>query len=316
MTMPSFDLARPRSVAEACAMLAEPDSEVLAGGTQLLFAMKNGTRLPRRLVDVASISGLDSIAIGSDGLRIGARVTLAHLAKHPDVNREYPVIVEAAQLVGTPQIQSMATVAGNLCQDSCCLYVDRAYEQRLALPPCHKIGGHVCQVVAGSEICWANYAGDLAPVLIALGATVTMAGPAGERRVNLREIFTRDGKRAVNLPRGEFITEIRVPRPGRRSGAAYLKLRQRGSLEYPHLGVAAAISDGKATVVLTGVDRAPVVVEEWDGRIDSLAATAARSVRPVKNTFGYGPRYRLQLIKPFVGRAIREAMRRAEASND
>lgn len=316
MTLPSFDLARPHTVAEACAMLADPESEVLAGGTQLLFAMKNGTRQPRRLVDVGSIAGLDSIALGNDVLTIGARVTLAHLAKHPEVNREFPVIVEAAQLVGTPQIQSMGTVAGNLCQDSCCLYVDRAYEQRLALPPCHKIGGHVCQVVAGSEICWANYAGDLAPVLIALGATVTIAGPVGERGINLREIFTRDGKRAVALPRGEFITEVRVPRPGRRSGAAYLKLRQRRSLEPPHLGVAAAISGGKATVVLTGVDRAPVVVEETDGGIESLAATASRAVRPVKNSFGYGPRYRLQLIRPFVSRAIREALRRAEVSND
>ncbi len=316
MTMPSFDLARPRTVAEACAMLAEPDAEILAGGTQLLFAMKNGTRAPRKLVDIASISGLDSIAFGSDGLTIGARVTLAHLAMHPDVNRELPAIVEAAQFVGTPQIQSMATVAGNLCQDSCCLYVDRAFEQRLALEPCHKIGGHVCQVVSGSEICWANYAGDLAPVLIALGASVTIAGPAGERRVNLREIFTRNGKRAVAFPRGELITDVRVPRPGRPSGAAYLKLRQRRSLEYPHLGVAAAISGGKAIIVLTGVDRAPVVVEEENGRIESLAAVAMRNVRPVKNTFGYGPRYRLQIIKPFVSRAIREALRRAEAAND
>jgi len=315
MSLPPFDLARPRTVAEACALLADADTEAIAGGTQLLSAMKNRTRAPRRLVDLASISGLDSIDYrATRGLTIGARVTLAHLAAHPDVLRHYVVISEAARLVATPQIQSMATIAGNLCQDTCCLYVDRALEQRDALGPCLKLDGDICHVVPGSDHCWANYASDLAPVLIALGATVTIATTAGEQQHDLQTFFSGEGEQPIALGRGELITAIQIPPPAPHSGAAYLKLRRRGSLEYPLLGVAAAVTGTKLIVVLTGVDRGPVIVEGTS--IEDLARSASRRVHPVKNAFGYGPNYRIRVIKPFVTRAVRTAIARAEVECD
>lgn len=323
MAIPSFDLERPRTVAEACALLlADPAAEAIAGGTEVLFAMKNRTRAPRRLVDLDSIPGLDAIEhSAARGLEIGARVTLAKLAAHAGVVRWYPAVAEAARLVASPQIQSMATVAGNLCQDTCCLYVDRAMEQRDALGACLKLNGEICHVVSGSGTCWANYAGDLAPILIAVGATVMVASARGEERRPLRSIFSGDGKQPVALSRGELITRIHVPPPPPRSGAAYLKLRQRQSLDYPVLGAAAGVTltgnGAKVTVVLTGVDRAPVVVEEsWDAvtntAIESLARLASHRVHPVKNAFGYGPSYRVRAARPFVTRAIRMAMQRAD----
>ena len=312
MPLPSFDLTRPRTVAEACALLAGPAAEAIAGGTQILFAMKNRTRGPRRLVDLGAIAGLDAIELTSAGLTIGARTTLAQLAAHPGVMQRYPAIAEAARLVATPQIRSMATAGGNLCQDACCLYIDRAVEQRLALAPCHKLGGEICHVVAGSDVCWANYAGDLAPILIALGATIDVATEAGGERRDLRALFTGDGERVIALAPGELITAVHVPPPAPRSGAAYLKLRQRLSLDYPLLGVAAAVTGTKVVVVMTGVDRGPVVVED-SLPCEGLAKSASRRVHPVKNAFGFGPRYRQRVIKPFVERAVREAMARAEA---
>ena len=330
MSIPSFELTRPTTIAEACAQLADPTqrAEVIAGGTQLLVAMKNQTRLPRRLVDLGGIHGLDAIRYGaSEGLTIGARVTLAHLADHPDVRHHYPAISEAALAVGTPQLQSMGTVAGNLCQDACCLYVDRAVGQRQALTPCHKVDGDLCHVVAGSALCWANYAGDVAPVLIALGASMTVASPAGEQARPLAALFSGDGKRPIALVPGELVTAIRVPAPPPRSGATYLKLRQRQSLDYPLLGVAAAVvlaEDGtcrSASLVLTGVDRGPVVVEQAASlagqaltgpQLEAVARAAYRQARPVKNAFGYGPSYRVKMITPYVLRALGGAIARAE----
>ncbi len=330
MSIPEFEFTRATTVSQACALLADPaqGSELLAGGTQLLFAMKNRTHTPQRLVDIGTIPGLDTITFSAaDGLLIGARVTLAHLADHADVHGRYPAVAEAARLVGTPQLQSMGTVAGNLCQDSCCLYIDRAVEQRQALSPCLKLHGDVCHVVANSDLCYANYAGDLAPVLIALGASVTVASSSGQEMRPLPALFSGEGKRPIALAAGELVTSVRVPPPAPRSGAVYLKMRQRQSLDYPLLGAAAAVAlDAhglctRASVVLTGVDRGPVVVEEagslegqppTDAAVAVVAHAAYRRARPVKNAFGYGPSYRVKMVKPFVEQALRGALARAE----
>ncbi len=330
MSIPPFELKRAASVADACALLADPahQAQVIAGGTQLLLAMKNRTRLPDRLVDLGDIPGLDTLRYdAATGLTIGARVTLAHLADAPEVARHYPVIREAALAVGTLQLQTMGTVAGNLCQDTCCLYVDRAQQQRQSIEPCHKLEGDCCHVVSSSDSCWANYAGDMAPVLMALDASVTVANPTGEVTRPLAALFTHEGVRPNTLSPGEMITAIHVAAPPPRSGATYLKLRQRQSLDYALMGVAAAVTlaeDGtcrSANVVLTGVDRGPVVVEQastLEGqplgieRIEAVAQAACRQAHPVKNAFGFGPAYRVKMIVPFVTRALSSAAARAE----
>jgi 4-hydroxybenzoyl-CoA reductase subunit beta len=329
MSIPSFELTRATSVADACALLADPEcaTEVIAGGTQLLITLKNGTHAPQRLVDIGAIAGLAEIRSSPEGLSIGAGVTLARLADHPEVARRHKVLAEAAKAVGTLQLRSMGTVAGNLCQDSCCIYVDRTIEQRHSLAPCHKINGDHCHIVPTSGSCWANYAGDLAPALIALDASVSVASVAGTEVRPITSLFSFEGTRPIALGAGELITDIRVPAPNGRAGGMYLKLRQRGSLDYPLLGVAAAVTleeDGTcrtARVALTGVDRGPVLVPEADrlrGHIigdellEEIAHAAYKRARPVKNTFGYGASYRVRMAKPFVIRALRGAAARAE----
>ncbi len=329
MSLPSFELTRAATIGEACARLAAAPggAAVLAGGTQLLVAMKHRSRVPATLVDLAAIPGLDHLAFDAgDGLAIGARVTLARLADAPVAQQHYPALVEAARSVGTLQLQTMGTVAGNLCQDTCCLYVDRTVEQRQSLAPCHKIDGDVCHVVATSDTCWANYAGDVAPVLLALGATIRVAGPAGDEVRPLAALFTGDGITPIGLRPGELVTAIAVPAPLPRSGATYLKLRQREGLDYPLLGVAASLAlhpDGRcarARVVLTGVDRGPLVIadaERLEGRPPddetflAIADAAHRRARPVKNAFGFGPNYRVRMTRPYVVRALRAALARA-----
>jgi 4-hydroxybenzoyl-CoA reductase beta subunit len=331
MSLPPFELQRPSTLAEACALLADTSqaSDVLAGGTQMLTALRNQTRHPRRLVDISAIPGLARLAFSeSAGLTIGARVTLRRLSLDRDVLRLYPALAEAACAVGTPQLQAMGTVAGNLCQDTCCLYVDRVAEQRDALAPCHKLQGDRCHVVSTSPLCWANYAGDLAPVLIVLGATCSVIGPSGGDRRAVTALFTGDGAQPIALS-SEIVVEVNVPPPSRRSGTAYLKLRQRASLDYPLLGVAASVTLApddtclSARVALTGVERRPLVVPEAEAlagaaltpaRVRSVAEAAYRLARPVKNAWGYGASYRVRMTRPYVTRAIASAAARAQES--
>lgn len=325
MKLPTFEYVAPRSVKDACRALAAGDGEAraIAGGTELLMALRNRQDHANLLVDLGALP-FDRISCAEDGgLRIGALVSLRHLAAHPLAAEKYAVLAQAARAAGTVQLQAMATLGGNLCQNTCCMYLHRATGARQSLEPCLKLDGEVCHVVAASAACWASYAGDLAPALLVLRATLVIADPHGEKTLPLRDLFSGDGKRPHTLLPGQIITEIRIPAPASRSGGAYLKLRQRATLDYPLLVVAAQVTmeAGGATcreaaLALTGVDRAPVVVEEA-GRLDGkaltdesireLAGTARRRARAVSNVCGIPVRYRRDMVNVYAESALRQA---------
>lgn len=326
MKLPSFDYQRPQSTGQACELLREGGKEAhpIAGGTELVLALQNEQKTTRLLVDLGGIAGLTQIRYAPDtGLRIGALVTLRQLAEHSEVRRGYPLLVQAATSAGSPQIQSMGTVGGNLCQDTCCQYFNRSAEARRTFEPCHKLGGNVCHVVPGSKECWATYAGDMAPALMALGATLWIAGPDGERRTPIRQLFSGDGARPNTLREGEIVSAIDVPPPLTAAcGQRYSKLRQRGTLDYGMLGVAARIEMGNGfdcrtlRVVLTGVERRPVEVSEAQSaegtpitaaRIREIAEAARICAQPMKNQCELPPSYRRQMVNVFVESAVSEA---------
>ena len=325
MKMPSFDYQRPQTIEHACALLREGGSEAhpIAGGTELVLAIRNRQRKTRLLVDLGGIAGLGEIRFARDtGLRIGAMVTLRQLAEHDDVRRHYPLLAQAASSAGSPQIQSMGTVGGNLCQDTCCQYFNRSCEARRTFEPCHKLGGHVCYVVPGSPECWATYAGDLAPALMALDATLSIASPGGERRLPVGDLFSGDGARPHTLREGEIVSAIDVPPAAAMTGQTYAKLRQRGTLDYGMLAVAARVAldesrDCRALrVVLTGVDRKPLEVrkaaEVHGGRITTdairdVADAARKHAQPMKNACELPPSYRREMVNVFVESAITQA---------
>jgi len=335
MRLPEMELVSPATVDEACRYLEAGSgaAQVIAGGTDLLAALKEGQKAPDTLVDLGGLPGLKEIAYGPEsGLEIGALVTLRQLAGDAAVRRHYPALAHAAEQVGTAQIQSMATVGGNICQDSCCMYFNRPVEVRRPLPPCHKLGGCVCHVVPTSPACWAPYAGDLAPVLIALGATATIAGRAGETVMPLAELFSDDGAHPLRLALDQLITGIRCPAATGHAGAAYLKLRPRETLDYAVLGVAASVrldpadlTCTGAAVVLTGVASAPKIVEEAETLrgtrltpevIAPVAAAATKLAYPVKNVVGSEPGYRRAMVTVHVSRALNDALALAANSSE
>ena len=335
MRLPELELVSPATVTEACGYLGDCGgaAQVIAGGTDLLVALKEGQKVPALLVDLGGLAGLDEIAYAPEsGLEIGAMVTLRRLARNPHIRRHYPALARAAEQVGTAQIQGMATLGGNLCQDSCCMYFNRPEPVRRPLPPCHKLGGDICHVVPTSPSCWAPYAGDLAPVLIALGATATVAARIGETMMPLAHMFSDDGARPLKLKSDQLITRIRCPAPPDHGGVVYLKLRPRETLDYAVVGVAARVrlnpSDSTcmdAAVVLTGVASSPRIVAEaaalrgaslTDEAIASVAAAAMKLAYPVKNVVGSEPGYRRAMVKLQVARALADALAIAANSSE
>jgi 4-hydroxybenzoyl-CoA reductase subunit beta len=330
MKLPTFDYQRPQSTEQACRLLLQGGREAhaIAGGTELVLALQNRQKKTRLLVDLGGISGLNQVRYQPEsGLRIGALVTLRQLADHPDVRRVYPLLAQAAGMAGSPQLQSMGTVGGNLCQDTCCQYFSRSAEARRTFEPCHKLGGHVCHVVPGSQECWATYAGDMAPALIALDASVWISHPGGERHVAARELFSGDGSRPHTLSEGEIVGAIDVPPPSANSGQVYAKLRQRGTLDYGMLAVAARVDFNggaecrKVSVVLTGVDRRPIEVTEaadaqgtrlGEAEIRAIAEAAHKRAQPMKSLCDLPPSYRRQMVDVFVESAVTEARAAAE----
>jgi len=274
--LPEFELLRPTSLAEAVrARATHHDARPLGGGTDLVVNIRRGIVAPQILVDLTRIAELRRIRADADGIEIGAAVTLAELAAHPDVARHYPVLAQAAASIAGPTQRGMGTVGGNLCLDTRCIYYNQSEWWRSANAHCLKTTGATCWVAPKSRgVCFATYSGDLAPALLTLAAEVELAAPHGGRRIRLADLYIGharhdgsggDGRNFLALHPGEIVAAVHAAKtPGLRS--AYDKLRIRRSIEYPVAGVAVALRREAGTladlrVAVTGTNPRPVLLE-------------------------------------------------------
>lgn len=338
MRLPKFEHLQPESLREALDLLSEHGEEVkaTAGGTDLLVSMKQRLLTPRYLLNLKGLAGLDFIREdkeSKEGLRLGALTRLATIVKSPLVREKFPVLAQAAGYVSAPPLQNMGTLGGNLCLNTRCFFYNQSLSWRQARPLCFKMGGEMCHAVKGSDHCYSVYRGDLAPVLIALGARVTLAKKDSQRVIPLLELYTGKGEEPIALEAGEILTEVEIPGPapdcksGKSSlttaswGGDYQKLRYRGAMDFPLVGVAAVLnwngeSCTRARVVLTAVASAPVVVEEANELLEGqkpdekAIARAAEAVykaaHPVANV-GSTPPYRRKMARVMAKRAITNA---------
>jgi 4-hydroxybenzoyl-CoA reductase subunit beta len=322
MRLPPFRYVAPRTIEEAVRGLAEhgPAAAVVAGGTDLYPNMKRRQMEPAVLVGLRGIRELGAIqGDGGAGLAIGAGATLTRVAEHPAVARDYPALARAAGVVSTPQLRNMGTLGGNLCVDTRCNYYNQTFEWRKAIGFCLKRDGDVCLVAPGSARCWAVSSSDTAPVLWALDARVTLAGPRGERRVPVAALYRDDGIEYLGKAPDEIVTEVLVP-PVDGWRATYWKLRRRGAFDFPVLGVAAAVRlEGgvcrDARIVLGAVASTPrpapeaaqaLVGERLGPEVIARAAdAAARPAKPLDNT-DLVYHYRKRMTRVYVARALRE----------
>jgi 4-hydroxybenzoyl-CoA reductase subunit beta len=242
MRLPLFQFRAPRTLEEAAHILAGegPNAMPIAGGTDLLPNMKRRQQVPKTLMSLRHIETLTKIDLSSTSSRLGACLTLTHIASDPRFRNGLTALAQAASQVATPQIRNMATLGGNLCLDTRCNYYDQSYEWRKAIDFCLKKDGTVCWVAPGSPKCMAVSSTDTAPALIALGARVRLVSSAEIREVPLADLYNNDGLDYIKRRPDEILAEILLGNPhGWRS--TYWKLRRRGSFDFPVLSVAAAI---------------------------------------------------------------------------
>jgi 4-hydroxybenzoyl-CoA reductase subunit beta len=323
MRLPKFNYRIPKKVSEAVKMMADagPDASFVAGGTDLYPNMKRRQQTPRTVISVARLRELHEIrGDAATGMIIGASVSLTEICEHPVINRDYPVIADAARLISTPILRNMGTIGGNLLLDTRCNYYDQNYEWRKGINFCMKKDGDICWVAPGSPKCWAVQSSDLAPVMVALGARVRLQSTVSDRLVDAAGLYNNDGINYLHKMPGELLTEVHLP-PTNGTRAVYKKLRRRGSFDFPVLGVAAALNiaqDGtvkSASLVLGGVAPSPLEVKEAEvhligqpfdeARIQAAAQAAYIKARPLDNT-DFVMNWRKQMTRPFVVRALEE----------
>lgn len=252
LRLPKFRLEEPGDVATATALLREHegDAMVVAGGTDLWPNMKHGLFEPKVVVSLGRIDAMRRVEAPADGgLVIGATVTLAEMASHPDVRERAPALAQAASLVAGPQLRTMGTAGGNVMLDTRCQWYNQTHFWRKSLGYCLKKDGTVCHVVAGGRKCVAAASNDTAPALMTLGATLTFASADGERTVPIDELWKADGVWNKKAERGELLTRITVPPQAAGHRGAYGKLRDRGSIDYPLFGCAVRLDVDDAGVV-------------------------------------------------------------------
>jgi aerobic carbon-monoxide dehydrogenase medium subunit len=279
-----FELAEPLSFAEAISLLAAEDDGVrpIAGGTALMLMMKAGVFRPTRLVALHRIAGANTIELAADGsLRLGALATLGALERTDGLGKAFPVIAQTLRTLSNVRVRNVATIGGNLAH--------------------------------------ADPHMDLPPVLAALGAQVTTAGPAGERTIAVENLFA--GYYETVLARNELIAQVTVPPlAGRR--AAYVKVTTRSADDWPALGVAALIdAQGRdvrgADVFVSAATEKPIRLKAAEAVLRGAQAdettlrrageAAAEEVEAMTDARGSAS-YKKELVRVYVARAVRKAL--------
>jgi 4-hydroxybenzoyl-CoA reductase subunit beta len=314
---------RPATVDEAVRALSEEGAQALAGGTDLLPNLRRGIGTPRALVDLTAVSALDAIAVQADGsLRLGAAATLAALAGDAAVLAGWPALATAAGLVAGPTHREAATLGGNLCQDTRCVFYNQSDWWRAGNGYCLKYRGDKCHVVVKSDRCYATYHGDVAPALIALDAVAEIVGPGGARALPLAALFVEDGARRLTLEPGEWLASVVVP-PAAGWRADYVKARVRDAVDFPLAGAAVALRrEGDRLVglrvAITGTNSAPLVVPTdgvvggaWDAEAAKALAKAVQGTSNVLATTVASVKYRRRMLQALVRRLVDDLWNRA-----
>src|SRR6266516_1483829 len=230
-----------------------PRAMFVAGGTDLY------PKLKRRQFEIEALIGLDFLDRRVDTETIGAGATLADVASHAGVPRGYG---QAAGHVSSPPLRNAGTAGGNLCVDTRCNYYDMTYEWRKAIGFCLKKDGDICLVAPSSPRCWAVSSSDTAPMAMALEGLVTLVGANGEREVPVASLYRDDGIDYMAKQPSEVVTALRL-KGSQNTHSAYVKLRRRGSIDFPIAGAAVALQlDGEVVsgcrIVLSAVASYPL----------------------------------------------------------
>ena len=324
--MNRFDYLRASTLDEAVtALRADPAARIIAGGTNLVDLMKYEVTLPSRIIDITRLP-LDAIEDRPDGgLRIGALVTNAAAAYHPQVQARYPLLASAILAGASGQLRNAATTGGNLLQRTRCYYfydIATPCNKRAPGTGCPAIGGvnRIHAIQGASDSCIATHPSDMCVAMAALEATVNVVGPDGERTIAFADFHRLPGDRPDldnTLAADEIITSVDLPASDFGEHHTYLKLRDRLSYAFALVSVAAALQiDGgvirDARIALGGVAHKPWRSKEAETLLIGQAPTADSFVRAaaalLEGATGQGQNdFKIGLARDAIVRALDQA---------
>jgi len=287
--MRAFEYERPATLHAGIALLSEhgADARLLAGGTDLIIRLRDGSMQPRVVVDLKRIAELDgTIRDDGDHLTIGARTTMTDIAADPRIRKDHQALAEAAAVVGSVQIRDRATLAGNICN--------------------------------------ASPAADTAPALLVDDAVVCVVGPDGARRIAIDDFFVRSG--VTTLARGELVTAIELPKPTTPRGFVHVRRTRRRGHDLASVTVAVSIArDGTTRLAYGSLGPRPVTVTDDSGLLaDATAPDIAKAERlhtlfagasPSPTSMRASPDYRLAMLQVLGLRAVQAASGRLASAS-
>jgi xanthine dehydrogenase YagS FAD-binding subunit len=322
--IPAFELYQPASVADALKLLDRhgADALVLAGGLDSMDWLKDRLKRPKAVVDLSQIAELRGIKEANGGLEIGAMTPLAEVVRHPMVRDKFSILMEAAELVASPQIRNQGTIGGNVSQDTRCWYYRGGWN-------CYRAGGNICyadtptavnreHAIFDADRCVAVNPSDTAPALVALDAQMVIRGPRGERIVNAENYWIGPGidiTRMNVLAPNELLTSIRIPATWAGAQFYFEKVRDRQVWDFPLVNVAAAIKAnggniGEARLVVNAVAATPRRLKNVEAAVvgkprnEETATMAGQMAVEGAVTLRHNG-YKVPLMRNLVKRAIR-----------
>src|ERR1051326_6866354 len=319
--MKSFEYAAPKTLKDAAEMLADKwgEAEILAGGTDLVTALKQNITQPKRVVSLRYIAELKGVEIEKNGLRIGAMTTLGELAADKNVQQHFPALVTAAKGVGSPQLMAVGTVGGDLCQPPRCWYFRNGFgllaqQDGASLVREGENRYHAIFATDGAALFVSP--SSLGPAPVALGATRTPTGPGGKTRKIAADKFFQapksENERETALKPNEILTDILIPTQGLRN--ATYEVRHRQGLDWPYVTATVACQIKTGTASDTRVVLGHVAAMPWKaaaagkaldgGRVVAAAAArcgdaAVQGAKPLSQND-----YKIQLARAAVKRAV------------
>lgn len=325
--VPKFGLIQASSIGDAVNLLTQygvGNARIISGGTDIITRMKNGItfQTPKYLIDISGL-GLNYIRQDSGGVHIGSGTPNSDVVNSSMVPS---LLANAAGSIATVQLRNTGTIGGDVLQEVWCPYLRNNYS-------CWRNGGNVCygaigdnrfyHSIFGGRLCYAVHAGDIAPALFALGASVTVQGPYGSRTVSMDSLLP-----GINVQTGivkentvdynEIMTEIYVPNQPSGMKSGWYKVRDRGTWDFALASAAINVnmssgSASNASVVLGGVDVVPHRAHAAEGALNgnalsegvfaNVAAAAVQDAQPL--TYGLGNSFRVDLAKGAVLNALR-----------
>jgi xanthine dehydrogenase YagS FAD-binding subunit len=320
MTMPNFTYVRPKSVREAFQHLSAGGARIHAGGTDLLGCLRDGVFTAEKVVSISRLDELKGIVRLNDGsLRIGALATVTELAHHPLVGEGYPALAQAALAVASPQLRNQGTIGGNLCQKPRCWYYRGAFH-------CTRKGGDRCfamlgenqyHCILGGRGCYIVHPSDIAPVLMAYGASIEIAGARETKKVSIDKFFVLPEQaitRETVIEPGQVLTAVLLPPVEQGFHSSYRKVRARGSWDFALAGVALVLrfhekKVSHARIVLSGAAPIPwhcsdaerIITGQFlnDEIIARAASVAMKDARPLR----YND-YKIDLFKGLIAEEL------------